>query len=314
MRLLFEGPSIETLLARVRDEHGPGARIVAADKVRSGGFGGFFTRERYAITVVVDPSATEAPAPEPAAVSLRPLDAPGTLLELADVIDAAEAAEAQVVMSTSAMPGTAQAVDASAVQRDGSTDRLRVVNPTRPRTLSTDGPEFAAVLAGWAQAADPAPVFTSAPVSTALERTPSFLPATLPRVSAAPARLDSDVSWRLDSSLSRRLLGLGLPRELVDRVAADTSSSGLRERLWPGSSPTCCPTATARVCARGRACHRRRGAGRVRACRCRRQAAKARPQPGAACRPDHPWHRCQPRPSGVRSWGRAPAQCASAAR
>jgi hypothetical protein len=223
MRLLFEGPSIETLLARVRDEHGPGARIVAADKVRSGGIAGFFTRERYAITVVVEPGDTAPEEHEPKAAVERPLDAPGTLLELADVIDAAEAAESHVVMSTAAMPGTAVAVPSRAATFSGAPARVA----TRPPTLSTDGPEFAAVLASWAQAADPSPVFT------ALETTSSFVPATLTRVAptTTPARVAADVTCRLDSELSRRLLGLGLPRELVDRVAADTGSSGLRDTL-----------------------------------------------------------------------------------
>jgi hypothetical protein len=222
MRLLFEGPSIETLLARVRDEHGPGARIVAADKVRSGGIAGFFTRERYAITVVVEPGDTVAEGQEQEAVVQRPLDAPGTLLELADVIDAAEAAESHVVMSTAAMPGATLAAPYQAATFSAATSQVAVRTPT----LSTEGPEFAAVLASWAQAADPSPVFT------ALETTSSFVPATLTRVSPpAPARLDTDVTSRLDSDLSRRLLGLGLPRELVDRVAADTSSSGLRDTL-----------------------------------------------------------------------------------
>ena len=53
-RLLFEGPDVATVLARVRAEHGTGARIVAADKVRSGGFAGFFTKERYEVTVEVE--------------------------------------------------------------------------------------------------------------------------------------------------------------------------------------------------------------------------------------------------------------------
>jgi hypothetical protein len=222
MRLLFEGPSIETLLARVRDEHGPGARIVAADKVRSGGIAGFFTRERYAITVVVEPGDTAVEEQAPEAVVRRPLDAPGTLLELADVIDAAEAAESHVVMSTAAMPGTALAAAAPYQGATFSSAASRVA--TRTPTLSTEGPEFAAVLASWAQAADP--------VFTALEPTSSFVPATLTRVAPATAvRRETDVTWRLDSDLSRRLLGLGLPRELVDRVAADTSSSGLRDTL-----------------------------------------------------------------------------------
>jgi len=40
--VLLEGPAIEPLLAQVRQEYGSGVRIISADKIRSGGFGGFF--------------------------------------------------------------------------------------------------------------------------------------------------------------------------------------------------------------------------------------------------------------------------------
>ena len=57
-RVLLEGPAIEPLLAQVRDEYGPGVRIVSADKVRSGGIGGFFAKQHYELSVEV-PDSTE---------------------------------------------------------------------------------------------------------------------------------------------------------------------------------------------------------------------------------------------------------------
>ncbi|MFC6563001.1 hypothetical protein [Actinoplanes utahensis] len=56
--MLLEGPAIEPLLAQVRDEYGPGVRIVSADKVRSGGIGGFFAKQHYELSVEV-PDSTE---------------------------------------------------------------------------------------------------------------------------------------------------------------------------------------------------------------------------------------------------------------
>ncbi|MDP9392991.1 MAG: hypothetical protein M3Q27_01440, partial [Actinomycetota bacterium] len=53
-RLLLEGFDIEELLTRIREEHGPGARIVQAEKVRIGGVGGFFAKEKFEIAVEVD--------------------------------------------------------------------------------------------------------------------------------------------------------------------------------------------------------------------------------------------------------------------
>ncbi|MEV0896844.1 hypothetical protein [Actinoplanes sp. NPDC049802] len=55
--MLLEGPAIEPLLAQVRDEYGSGVRIISADKVRSGGIGGFFAKQHYELSVEVpDPS------------------------------------------------------------------------------------------------------------------------------------------------------------------------------------------------------------------------------------------------------------------
>jgi hypothetical protein len=55
--VLLEGPAIEPLLAQVRDEYGSGVRIISADKVRSGGVGGFFAKQHYELSVEVpDPN------------------------------------------------------------------------------------------------------------------------------------------------------------------------------------------------------------------------------------------------------------------
>ena len=63
-QLQLEGPELEPLLARVRSELGPHARIVHAEKIRSGGVAGFFAHERFELTVEVDTSLPRtAPAP-----------------------------------------------------------------------------------------------------------------------------------------------------------------------------------------------------------------------------------------------------------
>ncbi|WP_430780645.1 hypothetical protein [Actinoplanes sp. G11-F43] len=56
--MLLEGPAIEPLLAQVRDEYGSSVRIISADKVRSGGIGGFFAKQHYELSVEV-PDSTE---------------------------------------------------------------------------------------------------------------------------------------------------------------------------------------------------------------------------------------------------------------
>lgn len=63
-QLRFEGQVLEDLLDRVRVEVGPGARIVAANRVRKGGLGGFFSKETYEVIVdPPEPADDERPAP-----------------------------------------------------------------------------------------------------------------------------------------------------------------------------------------------------------------------------------------------------------
>lgn len=63
-RVLLEGPAIEPLLAQVRDEYGASIRIISADKVRSGGFGGFFAKRHYELSVEVPDADERPPTPQ----------------------------------------------------------------------------------------------------------------------------------------------------------------------------------------------------------------------------------------------------------
>jgi FAD/FMN-containing dehydrogenase len=58
--LLLEGADLAELMVHVRAEFGPTARIVRAERVRTGGLAGFFARERYELTIDV-PDAPPAP-------------------------------------------------------------------------------------------------------------------------------------------------------------------------------------------------------------------------------------------------------------
>src|SRR5664279_5689065 len=64
--LLLEGGDIESVLAQLRESHGPDAKIIQAELVRTGGFAGFFAKRRYEVTVEVedhlDPATKAAPA------------------------------------------------------------------------------------------------------------------------------------------------------------------------------------------------------------------------------------------------------------
>ena len=52
---LLEGTDIAKLLQQVRDEHGEDAKIVRAERVRTGGLGGFFSREHFELAIEIDP-------------------------------------------------------------------------------------------------------------------------------------------------------------------------------------------------------------------------------------------------------------------
>jgi flagellar biosynthesis GTPase FlhF len=71
-RVLLEGPAIEPLLAQVRQEYGSGVRIISADKIRSGGFGGFFAKQHYELSVEVPDSTDDRDDIVPRKTTPRP--------------------------------------------------------------------------------------------------------------------------------------------------------------------------------------------------------------------------------------------------
>lgn len=60
-RLLLEGADLAELMVHVRAEFGPTARIVRAERVRTGGVAGFFARERYELTIDVPDAPVARP-------------------------------------------------------------------------------------------------------------------------------------------------------------------------------------------------------------------------------------------------------------
>ncbi|MBF0689169.1 MAG: hypothetical protein IR158_15555 [Cellulomonas sp.] len=89
-RLLLEGTDLTELVATVREQFGPTARIVSAERVRSGGFAGFFTTEHFEMMVDVPDEA----APPPRAFAHHPpAPAPAPDGDLDALLDAADAAD-----------------------------------------------------------------------------------------------------------------------------------------------------------------------------------------------------------------------------
>lgn len=199
-RLLLDGNDLALLVARIRTEMGPQAKIIKAERVRSGGIGGFFAREHFEVTV-------EVPDGVPAGGS-------GGLLETASPAPASA-------------PGGLDALLDAADASDGS--------GTPPTVVSTDGSAFAAVLDsvrqlaaeqiagsaprapedGGARAAGPAP--------DARREDDAVVAVTEPGVQAAPpdtpAREPSVVSGRRGASPAE-LRAVGVPEPLLESALA----------------------------------------------------------------------------------------------
>lgn len=76
-RLLLEGTDLEALIVRVHAEIGPTAKVVKAERVRTGGVAGFFAKERFELTVEVPDEVAYVPGPLVTPGSRGPVGAPG---------------------------------------------------------------------------------------------------------------------------------------------------------------------------------------------------------------------------------------------
>ncbi|MDM7830564.1 hypothetical protein [Cellulomonas edaphi] len=106
-RLLLEGTDLATLMARVADELGPGARVVRAERVRAGGVAGFFTREHFELTVDV-PEAPEAATQRPRASRFAEAAA---RTGLDDLLDAADSQDAGLPVVSTGSPAFADVLE-----------------------------------------------------------------------------------------------------------------------------------------------------------------------------------------------------------
>ncbi|MBN9327622.1 MAG: hypothetical protein BGO38_00040 [Cellulomonas sp. 73-145] len=215
-RLLLEGADLAGLIVRVREELGPGARIVRAEKVRSGGFGGFFARERYELTIDV-PELARAPRrrfTRPTAASLD------DLLEAADQAERTGApfAAAPAGLAASTVPGPV----GTAVAGRPATE---VAAPADPAPVSTASARFAAVLdqvRALAEVPPPAEVEVPAPTSA----------GTLAAAGTAPA---PGLAPQSDDALRAALTAAGVPAALLTRTPL--TLGGVLAQLPPSPVP-----------------------------------------------------------------------------
>jgi hypothetical protein len=131
-RLLLDGQDLRALMLRVRDEMGPDATIVRAERIRTGGIAGFFAREHYELTVEV-PDRPRRKAlhsrPAPPDDATRPSGQTAEPVGLDALLAAADAVESAPQVSTD---GDAFAEVLASVQAITG-------GPARPAGAPTDG-------------------------------------------------------------------------------------------------------------------------------------------------------------------------------
>jgi len=177
----FDGPDLDAALARARAEVGNGARVLRAERVRSGGLGGFFAKERVEIEVEVSDSPH---AEDDDRGALRPPDlrddSPSSLLDLVDMVSQAEHRDA----SAAIRPDRVDAVPPTPVDRDTS--------PRPLPTISTETSSFAEILQRITTQTDAVPATpvaaTPAPPAPAPVTTPTAGADAAPAAARPPAR------------------------------------------------------------------------------------------------------------------------------
>lgn len=213
-------------MLQIRQEMGPDARIVRAERIRTGGVAGFFAREHYELTVEVPdeprprlgrrrpsgPATSAGPVgaggagARPTAIGTRhPPGTEATGIGLEALLAAADAAE--VTVAPSVLAGGGAQAGAPDAETDADADG------PRPPTVSTSGDTFAQVLASMQQIVGPAPGELTDGTdegSTGAERTGP------PPPGLEPERGGSSVNALLELGIPTRLLvGFGDPKASV---------------------------------------------------------------------------------------------------
>lgn len=193
----FEAATLEAALARVQEEVGPTARITQAEKVRTGGIAGFFSRERFEVTVeVADDVDMARSTPDRAGADHRPAPpTPTSLLDLVEEVSARERGGPSPVVHPS--------VEATPTS-DGAEGTLDATGP------STTGKMFREVLQGIA-----------AEAGLILPDTPSedgFEDAEMPTAEDEPDRHGPDPVGEAEAPLT---YGPGAPPRQVHRAQHD---------------------------------------------------------------------------------------------
>lgn len=209
----FEGRSLEELLEKVRTEFGPSAAIVEANKLRSGGLGGFFAKERFEVVVEID----ETPAPRHPMPQQMPQRMPIGILDLVDRVSDEEAAmPAPIAQAAGFHPAPMPApvftpapmpAPAPVPAHVFAADPVAYPDPEPPRPETPFASVLRRVAADVAIELEPPPTMT-APVAAPAPAPLPAAPLPAPSAPVTPIRA---------AELDR----IGLPAHLVPRAAAE---------------------------------------------------------------------------------------------
>lgn len=193
---LFSGPELAPLLSEVRDRLGEDATILEANRLRQGGFAGFFAHERFEV-LAVPSDAGDAP-PEPATGDVAPAPRHGGLLDsLLDRADEVSSTERSRPAASGAAPRQALPL---AKDGSGATDArfdevLRTAFDGPAPTIDLDDedtwpqphPAGAGAAAPAQHRATPPPMSTPPPLSPAMPPMPGPAPLGTTPPSPVPA-------------------------------------------------------------------------------------------------------------------------------
>ena len=206
--LRLEGDDLTALLRRAREEHGEDVDVVRAERVRTGGLGGFFAKEHFEVALALPEQTSGA--------SASGTDALAGLLAAADAGDGAGEGAA-------AGAGPARR---SAMTPEAAAERafVSVGGTRRPgRAMSTESSDFGAVLSSLRAQLMPsepaaelsAAFVTRAPATSTGDR--PWVPTMPEPVAAAPATVAPD-------GLTARALALGVDTPTAGAAAAEVAA------------------------------------------------------------------------------------------
>ncbi|MFJ4029520.1 hypothetical protein ACIPWF_18690 [Paenarthrobacter sp. NPDC089989] len=158
-RFKLRGASLEAIREKALQQYGPGARIVAAEKVTNPGIVGLFAAARFEATVEVGEAPADSAAPGPASV---PLPAAAAGSTVAPGPAAAPGLAAAPGSAAAPLPADAHQLHGPAIASLLERADAAEIELHKPAPVSTASPDFAGLLEQLGKELETAPVVPAA--------------------------------------------------------------------------------------------------------------------------------------------------------